>query len=291
MIGLIRVVHLRFIRFRVRSIHGDHHRPSYPSRTSSRCRPLDVAVHGWSGAPGTSRRALVRAGRLAGGARQAARTITGQVRVTGAKVEDWEAIAVGPCGSGSCVYVGDIGDNDAERKRITIYRVPEPEQASGTAAVSDALHATYPDGAHDAETLFFAGGRLYVVTKGETGPVAMYRFPDVLRGGTSMQLERVGGTQSKRGGDSWITDGTVSPDGEWVVLRSRSSLTFYRASELLAGNWRAVSTVELGSLKEPQGEGVEFGSDGAVYLAGEGGGKGRAGTFARFACAPAATMR
>jgi hypothetical protein len=218
-------------------------------------------------------------------------TVTGQVRVTGAKVEDWEAIAVGPCANGSCVYVGDIGDNDAERKRITVYRVPEPEQASGTAAVSDVLHATYPDGAHDAETLFFAAGRLYVVTKGETGPVAIYRFPEALRGGTTTQLERVGGNQTKRGGDAWITDGSVSPDGAWVVLRSRSSLAFYRASELLAGNWRAVSTVELGSLKEPQGEGVEFGADGTVYLAGEGGGKGRAGTFAHFACAPAATMR
>jgi len=69
-------------------------------------------------------------------------SVTGRVRLTGAAVEDWEAIAVGPCGTGSCLHVGDIGDNEAERKRITIYRLPEPEGVSGSAAVSDVLHAT-----------------------------------------------------------------------------------------------------------------------------------------------------
>ena len=53
--------------------------------------------------------------------------VTGRIEVTGATVEDWEAIAVGPCGTGSCLYIGDIGDNNASRKRITIYRLPEPD--------------------------------------------------------------------------------------------------------------------------------------------------------------------
>ena len=39
-------------------------------------------------------------------------------------------------------------------------------------------------------------------------------------------------------------------------------------------------------LKEPQGEGVALGADHAVFIAGEGGGKGQPGTFARFTCAP-----
>jgi hypothetical protein len=218
-------------------------------------------------------------------------TITGQLRVTGAKVEDWEALAIGPCEGGSCLYIGDIGDNDAERRRITVYRVPEPEQASGTAEVAETIHATYPDGAKDAETLFVAGGRLHIVTKGENGPVAIYRFPATVKNGSTVQLERVGGNAPTRGGKAWITDGSVSPDGQWVALRSRSNLTFYRASDVLAGNWREASTVDLTPLKEPQGEGIELGPDDTVYLAGEGGGKGRAGTFVRFACAPAATMR
>ena len=214
--------------------------------------------------------------------------IAGRVQVSGAKIQDWEAIAVGPCGSGSCLYVGDIGDNEAERDRITIYRVPEPEGASGPAKVDGVFHATYPDGRHDAETLLVGGdGRLYIVTKGETGPVALYRFPEPLQSGTSMRLERVGASASgERTGASRITDGTVSPDGQWVVLRTRTGLSYYRASELFAGQWRAVSRVELTGLKEPQGEGVALGPDNTVFLAGEGGGKSQPGTFARFTCAP-----
>ena len=98
-------------------------------------------------------------------------SVTGQVRLTGADVEDWEAMAVGACGTASCVYVADIGDNRAGRSHVTIYRLPEPEAASGTAAVADVFHATYPDGAQDAEALLVAGdGRVHIVTKGRTGP-------------------------------------------------------------------------------------------------------------------------
>ena len=213
--------------------------------------------------------------------------VTGQVRVGGAKVEDWEAIAVGPCETGSCIYIGDIGDNDAKRRRITIYRVPEPEQASGTVKVADVLHASYPDGAHDAETLLVAAGRLYVVTKGSTGPMAIYGFPARLQPGTTMKLERLGEASLKADDASRITDGSVSPDGRTVVLRSRSALTFYDPADLLAGRWRAVSTVAVTPIKEPQGEGVVLGADNVVFLAGEGGGKKRPGTFARFSCAAA----
>ena len=212
--------------------------------------------------------------------------VTGQLRVNGAKVEDWEAVAVGPCGGGSCIYIGDIGDNDAKRRGIVVYRVPEPDGASGTAAVADTLRATYPDGAHDAETLLVADGRLYIVTKGETGPVGLYRFPAQLQSGTTMKLERVGDGSLTADADSRITDGSVSPDDQWIVLRSKSALTFYRASELLAGRWRAASTVDLKPLNEPQGEGLALGAGNAVFLAGEGGGKKQPGTFARFTCAP-----
>ena len=213
--------------------------------------------------------------------------VTGRLEVTGAAVGDWEAIAVGPCGAGSCLYIGDIGDNEADRQRVTIYRLPEPEAASGTAAVADVFHATYPDGPHNAETLLVGGdGRLHIVTKEEKGLASIYRFPTQLKPGTTAQLERVGAPSAKADARSPITDGAVSQDGQWAVLRTRSTLTFYRAADLLAGQWRAASQVDLGALKEPQGEGVALANDTSVFLAGEGGGKGQAGTFARVTCAP-----
>ena len=215
--------------------------------------------------------------------------VTGRVQLTGAKLEDFEAIAVGPCGTASCLYIGDIGDNEGKRKRITVYRMSEPEAASGSAAVSEAFHATYPDGAHDAEALLIGGdGRLYVVTKGDTGPIAIYRFPAALRSGASVVLEPVGAPLAKKpAAESRVTDGAVSPDGQTAVLRTRSSLVVYRSAELLAGQWRETSRIDLTSLKEPQGEGVAIGAGGTIYVAGEGGGKAQPGTFARFTCASA----
>ena len=212
-------------------------------------------------------------------------SVTGRLRVAGADVDDWEAIVVGPCPAGSCIYLADIGDNDADRERITLYRVTEPAAASESATVSEVFHATYPDGRHDAESLLMSqDGRLHIVTKGEGGPVAVYRFPRVLRAGTSVQLERIGKPRESNTKDDRITDAAISPDGVWTVLRTNDALFFHRTAELMAGNWRESARTELRSLGEPQGEAVAVGTDGTIYLAGEGGGKSQPGTFARLTC-------
>ena len=213
--------------------------------------------------------------------------VTGRVVVSGAEVEDWEAVAVGPCPSGSCIHVGDIGDNNATRKQVTVYRFAEPAEAGSSVKATDIFNARYPDGAHDAEALLItSNGRLHIVTKGENGPVALYRFPAELRPGPTMRLERVGGPSDSvlPAASARITDGSVSADGAWIVLRTTRALSFFRTAELLAGNWREAARVDLASLGEPQGEGVTFAGDNSIYLVGEGGGGKRPGTFARLTC-------
>jgi hypothetical protein len=213
--------------------------------------------------------------------------VAGKVTLTGARVEDWEALAAGPCGNGTCLYVGDIGDNDASRKQITIYRVPEPAQPNGSAR-ADAIHATYPDGAHDAETLMLApDGTLFIVTKGDTGPIAVYKFPRDLSPGARVRLERVGKALVDKPGDgNRVTDGAFSADGKWAVLRTNTSLTFYRGADFVKGDFKEAHRVDLSSLKEPQGEAVVFGAGNTVYVGGEGGGKKQPGTLAVLSCNP-----
>ena len=220
-------------------------------------------------------------------------SVSARIRLTGITVDDWEAVAVGACPEGSCVYIADIGDNEANRKHITIHRVAEPF-AGNSVPIDETFHATYPDGAHDAETLLVApDGRLFIVTKGETGAVGLYRFPQELRAGTTHQLERVGKPREsgKVSDNERITDGAVSVDGMWVVLRTRQGLAFHRAADLLAGNWREAGRVDVKGAGEPQGEGVAIAADGTVYLAGEGGGKSQPGTFARLACSTNARVQ
>ena len=219
--------------------------------------------------------------------------VTGRLQLRGATVDDWEAVSAGPCPTGSCLYVGDIGDNNASRDVVTLYRLTEPgDTPSGAAAsnaVVDIFHARYPDGAHDAETLLVApDGRLYIVTKGNTGPVAIYRFPAELRAdGRVVQLEQIGRPRSsgtvRR--DEQLTDGAVSADGARVALRTHEALYFYRTAQLLAGDWSVAEIVNLKHVGEAQGEGVALGPNNEIYLVGEGGGGSRPGSFAHLTCA------
>jgi hypothetical protein len=213
--------------------------------------------------------------------------VTGRVRLSGTTVDDWEAIASGPCPGGSCLYVGDIGDNSGNRKAITIYRLPEPASTGESTATAEAFHATYPDGPQDAESLFITpDGALYVVTKGVKGSVALYRLPRDLKPGSAMPLQRVAKPRdpTKSPNSDRITDAAASPQGDWIVLRTNRALTFHRTKELMEGNWRPAYLVDVADLDEPQGEGVTFGTDNTIVVVGEGGGKSSAGTLARLSC-------
>ena len=84
--------------------------------------------------------------------------------------------------------------------------------------------------------------------------------------------------------ESPLTALAFAPDGNWIVLRSTHALTFYRAADLLAGNWREAGRVSLAGLGEPQGEGVTFAANDVVHLMSEGGSKKKPGAFAGLTC-------
>lgn len=211
----------------------------------------------------------------------------GQVAVTGAANADWEDLATGPCpGGGRCLYVADIGDNQASRRSITLYRVAEPSPRDGRTLPAEALTATYPDGPQDAEALFvLPDGAVYIVTKGETGGVVLYQLPRTARPGTPATLRRVAelrqGPVDRR---DRITGAAASPDGQWLALRTLREVAFHRTGSLSAGSLGPPLTYDLGELEEPQGEAVAFGQGGVVHLSSEGGKKETPATLARLTC-------
>jgi len=213
--------------------------------------------------------------------------VKGQIRVTGAKNNNWEDVSVAPCLAGSCLYIADIGDNGGKRKHITVYRVKEPLPSDTATDSAQAFPAEYPrDGSEDAEGAWVTSRReVYIVTKGETGSVVIYRYPGDARVGASSELRKIVTLES---GDikrrEMITDADLSPDERWVVLRSDRTLMFYPAKDLMSGKPKDALRFDLTDLKEPQGEGVAVGPNGMVYLAGEGGGKSRPGTLNSLRC-------
>ncbi len=210
----------------------------------------------------------------------------GQVKIRGAGTKDWEAVAVAECDAGSCLYVADIGDNGGKRKSIAVYRVTEPLPTDSESAVAQVFHAEYPDGAQDAEAMWVTDRReVYIVTKGETKSVSVYRFPKTARNKHTSKLEKIVSLADKDPKRrDMVTDAGISPDGKWVVLRTSSALLFYPSAGLAAGKAGEPSRFDLASLKEPQGEGVALLDDGTVYLVGEGGSPTKPSTFAVLKC-------
>jgi hypothetical protein len=208
----------------------------------------------------------------------------GRVRVAGAAVEDWEDVALAPCpAGGDCLFVADIGDNAARRPHVTVYRIPEPAPGAAASAPATALRLRYPDGAQDAEAMFVLDGAVHVVTKGESGPIALYRAP--AGAGGEATLERIRELSPDRvGRPERITGAAARADGRWVVLRTLREAAFYPAGELAGGGAAAPRRVDLRELDEAQGEGIGFGPDGEVLVTSEGGGKNRRATFARLSC-------
>ena len=206
-----------------------------------------------------------------------------RVRVRGAELEDWEDIALGPCPSGDCLY---IGDNAAKRPSVTIYRVPEPSPGDTETRPAQAIRARYPDGPHDAEALFvLPNGRIHVVTKGESGPVALYRLPSDPQAGQVVDMERLRElTTGEANRKDRITGGDVSPNGKWIVLRTLDELSIYPAEDFLRDGSVQARKAPLRALKEPQGEGVAFASEGRLILTSEAGKKGNPATFTRMEC-------
>ncbi|HEX6316896.1 MAG TPA: hypothetical protein VFZ73_18620 [Gemmatimonadaceae bacterium] len=213
----------------------------------------------------------------------------GRTWVAGAAVEDWEDISTGPCPSGSCVYIGDIGDNNARRGSLTVYRVPEPEPGLERSRRAESMRLVYPDGPKDAEAFFLLpDGNLYLVTKGERSAVTLYRA-GVFAHGTTARLEPVstiveGNRRQGVPRQDRITGADASSDGQWVVVRTLYAIVVYRTSELTAGEVKEVLRYSVADVGERQGEGVAFGDGGIIWLMSEGGGAGRAGTLAKLTC-------
>jgi hypothetical protein len=201
------------------------------------------------------------------------------------RLRDWEDLAVAACGAGgSCLYLGDLGDNYEERSFARILRVPEPDPESGRELHPEVFPVRLPDGPRDIEAmLVLPGERVLVVTKGRNHSVTVYRYPGTLRADTVTMVEVQRLSDGARIFPRQVTGGGVSPRGGLVALRTYESLQFYRvASDTLVPVEGGL--VNLRPLREPQGEAVGLGLGGTVVLASEGGPAGSPGSLSFMRC-------
>ncbi|MEW6042415.1 MAG: hypothetical protein AB1633_12930 [Elusimicrobiota bacterium] len=133
---------------------------------------------------------------------------------------DWEAITTDDKGN---LIIGDIGNNDSLRKDLALYVVPEPYPwgAVATGIISKIVFhypqqkKIPPDKMNfDAESLFYANGKIYLLTKHRSDPyTSLYRF-DSIKPGKSNPVTYI----SSFDAGSMVTDADVTADGRKLAV-------------------------------------------------------------------------
>ena len=197
----------------------------------------------------------------------------GVYTLQGAKLRDWEDMALGPGPKPDVdyLYVGDIGDNEEKHASVRVYRVVEPPvdpRATGVVASLsgvETLEFTYPGGTpHNAETMIVdpQSGDLHIVSKAGDGVSAVFRAAAPLQSGV---LEAVGEINFGPGG--LTTGGAASAAGDWVLVRTYFSARMWRR-EPGTPMWQAFmgEACDVPVVMEMQGEAVTFAGAGLDYF-------------------------
>lgn len=150
-----------------------------------------------------------------------------QFDVKNAKNVDWEDLTKDKKGN---LYIGDFGNNDNKRKKLVIYKAPNPEIEKGDKISVEKIKFGYPEQKnfpprrgemlYDAEAFFHHNGYLYIFTKNRanpfTGETSIYRVPD--KKGT-YEAELLGKIPLCSDWDTCqITSADISPNGKRIAL-------------------------------------------------------------------------
>lgn len=189
-------------------------------------------------------------------------------------VRDCEDIAVGPgpAKGKSYVYMGDIGDNDARRQYITVYRMEEQKAWIGKDSIIHAsavpVHFRYPDGPRDAESLMIdpVEKLIYIVSK-RSDSVTVYTSPLNFKANDTLTLTKrcklyFNGFKPFK----WITAGDISKDGQQVLLKDYVKVYYWKRANN-ESIWQTMrrKPIELPYQTEKQGEAIGFTFDGKGY--------------------------
>ncbi len=201
----------------------------------------------------------------------------GDFRLSGSVMSDWEDMSIGPCPAGSCIFLGDIGDNRINRTEYQVYRVPEPDLPGaspvGTRNVTfDRFPFVYPGNtSYNSETLMVhpQTGEIYVVTKAFDGLSTVFKLPMPLMADVRVTAIQVGQIQISMVGGSMlqVTGGDIHPCGSRFMLRVYDRLFEFRsATPTPFESLLTVTPVLVPVAMELKGEAVAYRADGHGYF-------------------------
>jgi hypothetical protein len=199
---------------------------------------------------------------------------TREFYIEGAINRDWEAISMATFPEGSFIYVGEIGDNNAEFPTCAIYRVQEPEITSATPQSNTLKNVQkitykYADGARDAEAFLIdqSSKDIFIISKRESSK-RLYRLPYPQSFTLTNTAEFVQELTFSNGAGSplYIVDGNVSADNQEIIIKNYLQIFYWRrgANESIPDALKRTPKIQP-YFAEPQGEGLCFAQDGSGY--------------------------
>ncbi len=183
------------------------------------------------------------------------------VRLTDFDPVDTEELALGPCGNQSCLYIGDIGDNQQERPYIQIGWITEKSKFGKSEKLRGLRKLYYPNGSHNAEAMIVhpQTGDLFIFTKGlakdskqEAEPSFIFRMAaEDLQTGSNTRLQLVGQIDLPTllsdydSPDQVATGAALSIDGESLLILTYKSVVQIKWDQLETGKGSKVLNLNV----------------------------------------------
>ncbi|MFX0556439.1 hypothetical protein ACOCEA_06550 [Maribacter sp. CXY002] len=190
--------------------------------------------------------------------------------------DDWEDLAKDSLGN---VYIADIGNNQNERKNLTIYKIPNPEIEPGDKIDAKKIEFNYPEQKefppkddallYDAEALFHHKNKLFIITKNRsnpfTGDAYIYSVPDKPGTYNATLVGKINLCSDWK--TCQITGVDISPNGDKIVALSYGKLFVF--TEFGWDDFSKGKIVEIDLETRTQLESVCFLNDTTLLLSDE----------------------
>ncbi|WP_415926392.1 hypothetical protein PN836_007065 [Ningiella sp. W23] len=160
-----------------------------------------------------------------------------EILVSNAKNIDWEDMTQNKFGH---FFLGDFGNNDNNRKWLTIYKIENPIDIKTDTTEAEIIKFTYPELGdapvkanernYDLEAFIAHGRHLYLFTKNRTEPfdgvTNLYKVGDHA---ANFDAELIGSFKTCTTIKTlcWITSAALSPDHKKLVLLDSTSLWLF----------------------------------------------------------------
>jgi len=150
------------------------------------------------------------------------------IQITDARNIDWEDITTDTSGT---LIIGDTGNNGNRRQDLAIYLLSEPNPNVSQAVPAKKIRFYYPDQHefppekrnYDAEAIFWANGKIYLLTKHRSdNDTKLYRFDSLLDSATNPLT--LLDTFNIRG---QVTAADASPDGKKLAVLTYNAIWMF----------------------------------------------------------------